>query len=51
MEFEEAMMARAAAQGNKEAQRWLDELDERERARRAADEDDEEGRAVLARDS
>jgi hypothetical protein len=33
MEFEEAMMVRAAAQGNKEAQTWLDELDEREGTR------------------
>lgn len=29
MEFEEAMMVRAAAQGDQKAQRWLDGLDER----------------------
>ena len=35
MEFEEAMMIRAAAQGNEKAQGWLDDLDERARLQEA----------------
>jgi ABC-type transporter Mla subunit MlaD len=34
-EFEEAMMARAAAQGDERAMRWLEDLDERTRAHKA----------------